>query len=1242
MPVKKEDIEELFRKTEDVFNQLLLEYKIVAEIDRNSSVVTVSGVSDERLKKHIALIKKYIEEQRVAFGQYKEKKLISQKKPDELFVAYQKAIFLRQNLLIDAIKRMAPQKMSSIALNEEMLKLIKDDLVKAGLAVPTPLATPSLVVSARPTLTRTPEDAKKDLDSLKMQVEEFKKQLRMKRLGNLVSGVRNKAEDFLKPKKHGSRVGFPEKSRASKAKSKAIVSNRERPLPESLVAEEKSRIWKTRKYFLKNFVQKKAAQPLVTPVPENCPKIKFSIEPIEPKDAKPLLDNLRGLLFSELDGFGEYGGNPTIENRDLIDAVKKADKSVSKKIIVQDESKKDTKENIFVLKRAFGDQEPLAKICYSPVETAQGVLFNVSIYLLGDAEKLCTTGQDQGLAKGLAALLKDRWHAQSLLAFEHFPEDSKTVHALRDARWHAIPDATKASALAAAAVKASDVSAANDGEASLGSLESDESMETPSEFGSSKLEDVAESVLHKDEFEAVPLSGPAQDPELQSVSSLDSAVSAKIVTGNNITFSQKGESPIENALTEQYLYNLPIAPHPFFSDEAPLDPPSQLPLKPEEPLAASVVPDNTNEQDGPLEKSLQKKLPVPHTVVSPRGIPQASAGSVVEPAVHVPTAREDHINTARAFAMSSPAMFGDDIKSKKEKSVEIEMASLKPKTSGSDKKDIPIKRLGKSRLPVLETENTPKRRLGNIINRLKQSNPLKRKANYQAGLSHKEDVAQNTVIFSMPNDKLDKTKTDDSLTTSMAHVPSPSIVGTLRGFLYGFSRIFRSDTQKSGGDETASSRTVVTEPSRVIAGAEDDGPPREPLKITSEVEKLLDDREDMSPGSQGDAPASSSKGSEQGAPREGSGVAAAFANVTGILANMTASTRLVEDKEPKTKTFSFKTSKNIAADQSDVAVDDLDDWEAFSKKPGFFAKTAPESFNNLLKEAEETTKKSDKLATETETPSKNKKKKDHARERVLAMHKDLSVDKPTKDKPYQFNIKRGEDIIVTVEKHKKTKSDSADRDSLSVSATQQDPDEKVCELMLHDMWLAKRKDKDKTVLIEGCDHDLPLALRFYMGCIVRGLEPQFPENTEKLIESPDNTNLNKIYKALKENKVLYQDAVIALKKANAFKMPGLTKSARDKINEKQREALAEKKRIKGLLIRQKQLLQNPAMRGLLSDALPPAAATEAESLLWSPRGAEVLRPETPRQPNIDEREPFVPDAIETPRVPGKHHKSKPG
>lgn len=324
--------------------------------------------------------------------------------------------------------------------------------------------------------------------------------------------------------------------------------------------------------------------------------------------------------------------------------------------------------------------------------------------------------------------------------------------------------------------------------------------------------------------------------------------------------------------------------------------------------------------------------------------------------------------------------------------------------------------------------------------------------------------------------------------------------------------------------------------------------------------------------------------------------------------------------------FTKNTTKNGLAAQSDTAVEDPDDWEAFSKKPRFFAKTAPEAFGNVLNETQAATKKYEKISSATKKYSKKQsaaqKKKDHARERVLAMHKDLAFEKPTKDNPRQFTIKKDGEPIVTVEQHKKTKSDPADRDSLSVSAKQQDPDKQVCDVMLHDMWLAKRKDKDKSVLIEGCDHDLSLALRFYMGCIVRGLEPSLPPSTLGLLEKRENLTLQAIYKELTAQKQPYSDAVKRLEKAQA-KMPGLTAAARTKIKEERQNALEAKNRIKTILVAKKNELFAYVQVETRHDL--PKVALAIRPLGFVPLKSETLQSST--EPNEDRENVLKPEAM---------------
>lgn len=1393
MPVKKEEIEALFKKTEDVFNQFLTKYGIVADIDPKNGVITVSGVSDGPLKKRIALIKKYIKEQRTALDQYESRKPTLQKnhkKPDKLFVAYQKAIFMRQNFLIDAIKSILPQEASAIALNEAMLQLIQDDLIEAGLAVPAPSVTPSLVAPARPnmpTLTSvqnkkpqrkvhvfasappmqpkqnkkahpaqssvdafklqqelngmqsqfeatrnqfssilqnegsilkiesnqslyekrdkieaiieaqlarfqgfSPRDnpvTQKDLDALRnsqsrltKEIQGFKNQLRIEPLRagskNLFSTLKKPFTGLLEPKQSGFFVRFLEESRAweaMEAKFKVIVSNRGRPLPESFVAveitikaqqeelkniraipgkitpenenalkaiqqerlslEEKLRdfemhaefdksleeeerqwiflesgfmdmlvspkikkiliensslpekheeisrliktrkifydkfegnvpihikkdtlknlqqyrklvlskinsfqktlkkdrqnealsdlpqallvgpalgkfvkraakvegvldginvsslndpslkkqvellridlralsvlgdlenqrtrgdlvklaelekkvdaaVWKIRKDFLKNFVQKKAVQQPVTPAPENCPKMKFSIDP---KYATPLLGDLRALLFSELDGFGEYAKNLTTENRTLMEQVKKAGKIVSKKIIVQDESQKDTTENIFVLKRAFGDQKPLAKICYSPISTSEGSLFDVSIYLLGDAAKLCTTDKDQEFAKGLAELLENYWHKQSLLEFEHFSENSKTVNALRDARWHAIPDPTTkvgtapaaaapitpvirvVSAALTAAPKTSDVSAANDdtksvtSEFSFGSLKSGETMETPSEFGSSKLHDVAGSASNEDAFEDVPFSDPAQDLKLKSVSSLDSAVPAEIDEEDHITLFQKGEQSIENAdLTAANLNALPKAQHTFFRDS-------------EEPLAA-VVPDNTSEHDGPFE--------------------EIDLGT---------QAKSGNISILRPFKLASAFLGG--------------LYNRLPNV--------------KNILGTLQAGTTQKKKLKGDTNRVRASLVKrwdKAKKGLEKGLNKASDGAK---------DKLE--------TVGKSLQKKPPIPHT----------------------KVSPNGIPQNDFSPFVFGSDSLG---EELKTVQEQFE---------------------------------------------------SAQALED-ESNVLTFRAVLANPMNSESHDTVSLDPNDWEDPDvSKPGFFFRTtAPQAFNDVYHAMEKSIKSIEANAKKKQRP-KTQQKNANARKREMDIYQNIQVEKPRKDKteqveqPEQFDIKRkkDEEVIVTVKKHKKKKGKVDDKDALSVVSKTENPAEDACEVMLHSMWLAKRKDLEKTVLIEGCDHDPALALRFYMGCIVRGLNPQFLPATQETIEKHSNPALQAIYKKLEKNKDLYLPALRDIKAAMTEQKRTFLPEAKARVQKKLEKAQVIRDEAKEIIIEQKRALE---------------------------------------------------------------------
>ena len=1107
MPVKKEEIEALFRQTEDVFNEWLIKKGIVAEIDRDSRVVTVGGVLDAKLKERIALIKKYIEEQRLALEKYESKQ-----KPPELFVAYQKAIFLRQNFLIDAIKSIEPQAASSIVLNEAMLQLIQDDLIEAGLAVPAPSVTPSLVAAARPAMprltsvkakpvkkVRSPESAplkktnqkhkthpaQSSIDAFKLQQKlndiqsqfeatcnQFRSILQNKgaiaeiasntslydkqvNIENLIKAqlaeiqgfaprdnpVTQKGLDTLRDRQSLLRKkiqGFKNQLRIEplRAGSKNLFSRLKTPF--AGLFEPKQSGFFVR--FLeesraKNLVLKKPVQLPVTPEPENFPKMKFSIDP---KYATPLLGDLTGLLFSEPDDFGEYAEKLQPENKTLIDRVKKSGNSVSKKIIVQDESKKDTAEKIFVLKRAFGDQKPLAKICYSPISTANGVLFDVSIYLLSDAAKLCTTGKDQGFAEGLAALLKKYWDNQSLLAFEHFPEDSKTVDALRDARWHAIPDPTKSSvdkapttttpplveavimpvipivsSALAAAPKTSDVPAANDdaksvtSEFSLESLKSRETMETPSEFDSSKLNDVAGSASDKDEFEDVSLS----DPDLQSVSSLDSAVPAERDEKSHITLFPEGEPPIENAdLTAANLNALPNAQHTFFA----------------EPVAQ----DNTNEHDRPLEE------------------------------------------------------------------IDLGAQAKSGKTS---------------------------------IFR-----PFRRVSAFLGGLSNR-----------LPNVR--------------------NILGTVQA----------GTTQKKGlkGDPNRVRDSLVKRLGKAKKGIE------EGLNRASHGAK--DKRETVGKSLQKKPPIPHTKVLPNGIPRNDfSSFVLGSDSLGEELKTVQEQFESAQALEQKSNTLTFRAvlANPMNSELNDTISLDPNDWEdpSFSKAPKFRAKTAPEAFDNVFKETEQSIAKSKKLLKNNEKNAKKKRVgvKDTTSGLIeAAFYGELRTERSKKDNPNQFNVFKGSDKIITITKHKKDMKVPEDQDALSVASAAKDPNEQIVNLMLHDMWLAKRKDHDKTVLIEGCEHDPALALRFYMGCIIKGLKPAFPslpDNTEKYIN--ENPQLATIYQALKANTGPYEEAVLALKRAEFAKKIAITPKSRKKTKEDFIEKQTAKNLVKNNLIDQKKAL----------------------------------------------------------------------
>jgi hypothetical protein len=274
------------------------------------------------------------------------------------------------------------------------------------------------------------------------------------------------------------------------------------------------------------------------------------------------------------------------------------------------------------------------------------------------------------------------------------------------------------------------------------------------------------------------------------------------------------------------------------------------------------------------------------------------------------------------------------------------------------------------------------------------------------------------------------------------------------------------------------------------------------------------------------------------------------------------------------------------------------EWE--NKNPGMFSKTAAAAFKDLLNATNAAIKAANKPhSSKAEQPNKalsasqseaTRKKiaAEAVRVRNLEMHREIELE-PVPNNPNEFILKKrivsGDDTensaapipIVHIEKHVKqkgAKGAAPTEAGLSIRAAMKEPAEDTCELMLDKMRDAKRKDRDKAVLISGCDHDLVLALQFYMGCIVRGLDPQLSPTIQKALELKADSSdeiklLAPIYSALQDAKDKYKLAVIELKQAKSKEKRAMRTVTKDNTHELVNRALGEKNRIKNVLLEQK-------------------------------------------------------------------------
>ncbi len=181
---------------------------------------------------------------------------------------------------------------------------------------------------------------------------------------------------------------------------------------------------------------------------------------------------------------------------------------------------------------------------------------------------------------------------------------------------------------------------------------------------------------------------------------------------------------------------------------------------------------------------------------------------------------------------------------------------------------------------------------------------------------------------------------------------------------------------------------------------------------------------------------------------------------------------------------------------SHSAVTDPSHLDNSDAMPAVFAKTAPEAFEHVLQ----------------------------ASKTFSNIHRNLTVVRDGE----QLHIKKKEIILAIVKQHPKTPL--APHDGLSVCSQDKNPEKKTCDAMLHAIYIAKKHDSDKQVFIDGCDHNPALALKFYMGCMLRGLKPVLPESTKQLISADCNETLKNIYLSFQKNEDACINAFETIKK----------------------------------------------------------------------------------------------------------------
>ncbi len=125
-----------------------------------------------------------------------------------------------------------------------------------------------------------------------------------------------------------------------------------------------------------------------------------------------------------------------------------------------------------------------------------------------------------------------------------------------------------------------------------------------------------------------------------------------------------------------------------------------------------------------------------------------------------------------------------------------------------------------------------------------------------------------------------------------------------------------------------------------------------------------------------------------------------------------------------------------------------------------------------------------------------------------------------------LDVKKKDIVVVIIKKHEKSTPDG--REGVSASASTANPEKDTVEAQLHAIWIAKIDDvQDNKVVISGCDDNLPLAFEYYVGCMMRGLDPQLAESTEKRIK--ENDALGAMYRIFQSQKAACIDAYKPMK-----------------------------------------------------------------------------------------------------------------